>query len=85
MSIHINRDTGVCQHFVVCGIPVHHNIGYTGNPRLARFRLAPTSVSTVELFVTMARLARGQTWVSTVKIGARRVKIRHAVKKFDPW
>ena len=34
---------------------------YTGNPRLAQFRLALTLVSTVELFVTMARLARGQT------------------------
>ena len=30
-----------------------------------------TSISMVELFVTMARLARGQTLVITVKIGAR--------------
>ena len=41
----------------------------TATPRLARFRLALTSVTTVELFVTMARLARGKTSVSTVKIG----------------
>ena len=41
----------------------------TASPRLARFRLALTLVSMVELFVTMARLARGKTSVSTVKIG----------------
>ena len=49
---------------------VNHNEWNTATPRLARFRLALTSVSTVELFATMARLARGQTSVSTVKIGA---------------
>ena len=34
-----------------------------------------TSISTVELFVTMARLAQGQTSVITVKIGAHNAKI----------
>ena len=38
---------------------------YTATPRLAL-----TAVSTVELFATMARLARGQTLVSTGKNGA---------------
>ena len=37
-----------------------------------------TLIITVELFVTMARLAQGQTSVIMVKIGARRVKIRPA-------
>ena len=41
-----------------------------GNPRLTLFRLARTSVITVQLFVTMGWLARGQTSVITVKIGA---------------
>ena len=46
--------------------------------------MALTLVSTVELFVTMALLARGQTLVSTVKTGACRVKIHFVVKTFAP-
>ena len=38
-----------------------------------------TLIITVELFVTMARLAQGQTSVIMVKIGARWVKIRPAI------
>ena len=33
------------------------------------------AIITVDLFVTTAQLAQGQTWVITVKIGARRLKI----------
>ena len=41
-----------------------------------------TSIITVKLFVTTAQLARGQTSVITVKIGACRIKILPATEKF---
>ena len=47
-----------------------NDIANTGNVQLTRFQLAWTLVNMVYLFVTMAQLARGQTSVSTVKIGA---------------
>ena len=37
--------------------------------------ISTTLIITVELFVTTAKLARGQTSVITVKIGACRAKI----------
>ena len=40
--------------------------------------ISTTSIITVELFVTTARLARSQTLVITVKIGACMVKVRTA-------
>ena len=60
---------GKCSHLALSGY-----IGYTDLYRkhsINTYLINMTSIITVELFVTMAQLARGQTSVITVKIGAR--------------
>ena len=52
----------ILEWVYTCLISIFMN---AGNPRLAWFRLALASVSTVELFVTMARLVWGQTLFSS--------------------
>ena len=48
----------------------------TRKPSINTTSISTTSIITVELFVTTAWLAEGQTLVITVKIGDNKVKIR---------